>query len=73
MARTLGPKGIHVSYFIIDAAINTARTRPVFFPEKSDDFFCEPKDIAAEIYRVAHQPRSAWSFEVELRPFRENW
>jgi len=73
MAREFGPKGIHVAYFIIDAAIDTPRTRPILAPDKPDDFFAKPAAIAEEIYRVAHQDRSAWSFTVELRPFGEVW
>ena len=73
MAREFGPQGIHVAYFIIDASIDTPRTRPVLAPDKPDDFFAKPSAIAEEMYRVAHQDRSAWSFRVELRPFGENW
>ena len=72
LARDLGPSGVHVAYVIIDAAIDMpfARKRRGDHP---DDFFAKPKDLAGEIYRVAHQPRSAWSFLVELRPFGEKW
>lgn len=73
MARDLGPQGVHVAYLIIDAAIDTPRTRPIFAPDKDDDFFCKPSAIAEEIYHVAHQDPSAWSFDVEIRPFQENW
>ncbi len=73
IAREFGPKGIHVAYFIIDAMIDTPRTRPVLAPDKPDDFFAKPSAIAEEIFRVAHQDRSAWSFTVELRPFGESW
>ena len=73
IAREFGPQGIHVSYFIIDAMIDTPRTRPVFAPDKPDDFFTKPSAIADEIYHVAHQDRSAWAFTVELRPYGESW
>ena len=73
IAREFGPQGIHVAYFIIDAAIDTPRTREVLAPGKPDDFFAKPPAIAEEMYRVAHQDRSAWSFRVELRPFGETW
>lgn len=73
MARDLGPKGVHVAYITIDAAIDTPWTRPRLAPDKPDDFFCKPAAIADEIYHVAHQDKSAWSFDVELRPFHENW
>lgn len=73
MAREFGPQGIHVAYFIIDASIDTPRTRPTNAPDKPDDFFAKPVAIAEEMYRVAHQDRSTWSFRVELRPFGEVW
>ena len=74
MARELGPKGVHVAYIIIDAAIDTPRTRPIFFSnEKDDNFFCKPSSIAEEVYHIAHQNRSAWSFDVEIRPDIEKW
>ena len=73
IAREFGPQGIHVAYFIIDAAIDTPRTRPILAPDKPDDFFAKPTAIAEEMYRVAHQDRSTWSFTVELRPFGEVW
>ena len=73
MARDLGPQGVHVAYVLIDAAIDTPRTRPVFAADKPDAFFCRPSAIADEIFHVAHQDRSAWSFDVEIRPDAENW
>ncbi len=73
IAREFGPQGIHVAYFIIDAAIDTPRTRPLIAPDKPDDYFAKPTAIAEEMFRVAHQDRSSWSFRVELRPFGEVW
>lgn len=72
LARDLGPKGVHVAYVIIDAVIDMpfARRR---MPDRPDDFFAAPADLAAEIYHLAHQPRSARTFLLELRPFGENW
>ena len=72
MARDLGPKGVHVSFVAIDAVIDLAWTRKRY-ADKPDDFFCKPADIAGECYRLAHQPRSAWSFSSVIRPFGENW
>ena len=77
----VGPRGIHTAYFIIDAAIDTAidaaidtpRTRPILAPDEPDEFFAKPPAIAEEVYHVAHQDRSTWSFQVELRPFCETW
>ena len=40
---------------------------------KPDEIFTQPNDIAEEIYHIAHQPRSAWSFDIELRPDIEKW
>lgn len=73
MARELGPKGVHVAYLMIDAAIDTPRTRPVFAADRPDEFFCKPSAIAEEVFHIAHQDRSAWSFNVELRPDIETW
>jgi NAD(P)-dependent dehydrogenase (short-subunit alcohol dehydrogenase family) len=72
IARELGPKGVHVAYVLIDAVIDLAWTRKRW-PEAPDDFFIKPAAIADEIWHVAHQDRSAWSFNVEVRPFRETW
>lgn len=72
MARDLGPKGIHVGYVLIDAVIDVAWTR-AGRPDAPDDFFIQPADIAEEIWHLAHQPRGAWSYNVELRPFKETW
>lgn len=73
LARDLGPKGVHVAYITIDAAIDTPWTRDRFFADKPEDFFCKPEAIAEEVFHVAHQDRSAWSFDVEIRPFGEKW
>ena len=75
LARDFGPQGIHVAYITIDASINTPWTRTRIEQQfnKPDEIFTQPMDIAEEIYHIAHQPRSAWSFDVELRPDIENW
>lgn len=73
LARDLGPKGIHVAYVLIDAAIDAPWTRNRFWPEKPDEFFAQPAEIADEIFHVAHQGRSTWSFDYEIRPFHETW
>ena len=72
IARELGPKGIHVAYLMIDAVIDLPWTRERFM-DRPDDFFIKPSAIADEAWHLAHQPRSAWSFLTELRPFGENW
>jgi short-subunit dehydrogenase len=72
MARDLGPQGVHVAYVIVDAVIDLEWTRKRW-PDRPDDFFITPRAIADEIWHVVHQHRSAWSFNVELRPFGESW
>ncbi|UXN57445.1 SDR family NAD(P)-dependent oxidoreductase [Phyllobacterium zundukense] len=72
IAREMGPRGVHVSFMMIDAVIDVPWTR-ARFADKPDDFFIQPSDIAEEVWHVTHQPRSAWSFLTELRPFRESW
>jgi len=72
IAREVGPKGIHVSYILIDAVIDVPWTREAW-PEKPDDFFMKPSAIADEIFHIAHQDKSAWTFDVEIRPFAEPW
>jgi short-subunit dehydrogenase len=72
LARHLGPKGIHVALFIIDGVIDLPRTRKML-PDKPDTFFLKAGEIAETVYHVARQPKSAWSFEVDLRPFAEHW
>jgi NAD(P)-dependent dehydrogenase (short-subunit alcohol dehydrogenase family) len=72
MARDLGPKGVHVAYIVIDAVIDVPWTRERF-KSKPDDFFIAPAAIADEAWHVASQPRSAWSFNVEIRPYGETW
>ena len=72
MARTLGPQGVHVAYVAIDAVIDVPWARQAF-ADQPDDFFCKPVEIAQEVLRIAEQPKSTWSFNVEIRPFGENW
>ena len=72
LARDLGPKGIHVAYLIIDGAIDVPWQRE-FQPDKPDSFFVSPRSIAEEIHHLAHQPRDAWSFLAEVRPYCEQW
>lgn len=72
LARDLGPKGIHVAYLVIDAVINVPWARKMF-SEAADDFFIQPKSIAAEVFHLAHQPKDAWTFLSEVRPYHEKW
>jgi NAD(P)-dependent dehydrogenase (short-subunit alcohol dehydrogenase family) len=72
MARHLGPKGIHVSYVIVDGVIDLPRTRK-HLADMPDEFFLKPDDIAQSVFTLVRQPRSAWTFELDLRPFGEKW
>ena len=72
IARELGPKGVHVAYLVIDASIDVPWQREMR-PDAKDDFFISPASIAAEVFHLAHQPRDAWSFLAEVRPFHEPW
>ena len=69
MARHLWPSGIHVSLIIVDGGIKSvdADTNPGA-PENLN-----PDDVATTAYFLSQQPRSAWSFEVDVRPSQENW
>ena len=72
MARELGPKGVHVAYVVVDAVIDLEWTRKRY-SDRPDEFFIKPAAIADEVWHVVHQNSSAWSFNVELRPFGETW
>ena len=72
LARTLWPAGIHVSVIIVDGIVDLERTRKMM-ADKPDSFFIKPDDVADTAYWLTRQPRSAWSFEVEARPFGETW
>lgn len=72
MARHLDPEGIHVAYVIIDAVVDMPRTREMM-PDRPDDFFAKPEHIAETVWFLSQQPKSAWTFELDLRPFGEKW
>ncbi len=72
LARQLGPKGIHVAVIILDGVVDLPRTR-ARMPDKPDAFFIQPADVAATAAMLVAQPRSAWTFELEARPFGETW
>jgi NAD(P)-dependent dehydrogenase (short-subunit alcohol dehydrogenase family) len=70
MARELSPQGIHVAHFVIDGGIRSAsRTEPADRP----DSMLDPDAIALSYWSVLQQPRSAWTWEVELRPWVEKF
>jgi NAD(P)-dependent dehydrogenase (short-subunit alcohol dehydrogenase family) len=72
MARHLDPQGIHVAYVIVDGVVDLARTRKAM-PDKPDEFFMNPDHIADAVFHLSAQKRSAWTFELDLRPFGEKW
>jgi len=72
MARSLGPEGIHVAYVVIDGVIDTPMTR-TFIADKEDDFFLSADAIASTVLHLASQEQSAWTFQVDVRPFAEQW
>lgn len=76
MARELGPKGIHVAQIIIDAAIDTEFIRENFpqrYALKERDGIVDPDAIAESYWQLHRQPRSAWTHEMDLRPWIETW
>ena len=76
MARELGPQGIHVASVIIDGMIDSQRVRERF-PERAaqlpPDGMLKPDDIAETYWQLHQQPRDAWTFEVDLRPWAERF
>src|SRR6202049_3668317 len=70
MARELSPQGIHVAHVVVDGGIRSAR-RPE--PGEGADPLLDPAAIAATYLHLIHQPRSAWAWEVELRPWVEKF
>jgi NAD(P)-dependent dehydrogenase (short-subunit alcohol dehydrogenase family) len=72
LARELQPKGIHVAHFVIDGGIASSRG-PLSSEDKAADKWLDPDAIAATYLAVHRQPRSAWSTEMEVRPWVENF
>jgi NAD(P)-dependent dehydrogenase (short-subunit alcohol dehydrogenase family) len=72
LARAYGPKGIHVSLLIIDGVVDEPVNRPAF-AGRPDEFFLKSDAIAETAVFLARQPRSAWTFELDVRPFVEQW
>jgi NAD(P)-dependent dehydrogenase (short-subunit alcohol dehydrogenase family) len=72
LARDYGPQGVHVAHVVIDGVIDHPRMRELV-PGRSDDFFVKRDDIAQAYWRLATQPRPAWTFELDLRPDRKRW
>lgn len=72
MARHVGADGVHVSVVIVDGMIDLERTRKMM-PEAPDDEFMQADHIAEAVWFLTQQPRSAWTFELDLRPSTERW
>jgi NAD(P)-dependent dehydrogenase (short-subunit alcohol dehydrogenase family) len=68
LARELGPRNIHVAHFVIDGGVRSADR-----PEPTPDSFLDPDAIAQTYWSVVCQPRSAWTWEIELRPWVEKF
>ncbi len=76
MARELGPKNIHVAHTVIDGAIDSGFIREMF-PKvdqmRDEDAILNPDHIAQNYVMLHNQPRTAWTHELDLRPWKENW
>lgn len=77
MARELGPRGIHVGHVVIDGMVDTAFIRdnfPQFYADRMPkDGIMMPEHIAENYWHLHKQPRNAWTFELDLRPYMETW
>ncbi len=76
MARELGPRGIHVAHVVIDGAIDTEFIRERFpdrYALKDSSGILDPAHIAENYWHLHNQPRSAWTHELDLRPWLERW
>ncbi len=81
MARELGPKNIHVAHLVIDAGVDTAFVRerirqqagPQALENLEPDRLMNPASIAETYWQLYRQPRDGWTFELDVRPYREVW
>ncbi|MFY1021589.1 SDR family oxidoreductase [Ectopseudomonas khazarica] len=76
MARELGPLNVHVAHVVVDGAIDTAFIRdsfPELYARKDQDGILDPEHIADSYWFLHAQPRDAWTFELDLRPWMERW
>jgi len=77
MARELGPRGIHVGHIVIDGMVDTAFIRdnfPQVYAERMPkEGIMQPEHIAESYWTLHQQPRDAWTFELDLRPYMETW
>ncbi len=76
MARELSPKGIHVAHIVIDGAIDTEWIADLFpdkYATREQDGILQPDEIAENYWNLHMQKKSAWTFELDLRPWTETW
>ena len=76
MAREFGPQGIHVAHIVCDGSIDGVFSReniPDLDQRLAEDRVLKPDDIAQSFVQLHHQPRSAWTHELDLRPWSEAW
>jgi NAD(P)-dependent dehydrogenase (short-subunit alcohol dehydrogenase family) len=75
MARELAPTGIHVAHLVVDAGVDTAwvRERLAARNEPAEDRLLDPASIAETYWQLHLQPKDAWTHELDIRPYRENW
>jgi NAD(P)-dependent dehydrogenase (short-subunit alcohol dehydrogenase family) len=75
-AREFGPQGIHVAHVVVDGAIDGDRINtflPQLKAQRGEDGLLDPDAIAENYWRLFEQPRSAWTHEIDLRPWVEPW
>ena len=76
MAREFGPKGIHVAHVIVDGVIDNPNTRELFpaaFENRTEDGIICPDELAQIYFDLHCQPRTAWTFELDVRPYNESF
>jgi short-subunit dehydrogenase len=76
LARELGPRGVHVAHVVVDGAIDTEFIRSNFpdrYALREQDGILNPDHIAENYWTLHRQPRDAWTFELDLRPYMERW
>jgi NAD(P)-dependent dehydrogenase (short-subunit alcohol dehydrogenase family) len=81
MARELGPRNIHVAHLVIDAGVDTAFVRERIRKQLGEealarldpDQLMHPSSVAEAYWQLYRQPRDAWTFELDVRPYREVW
>ncbi len=76
MSRELGPQGIHVAHVIVDGLIENEATKaflPDLFASKGENGIIQPDDLAEVYWQLHNQPKTAWTFEQDVRPYTEQW